>query len=61
MQTWPFLGATRVLRASAWRGEGGGCGGNWEGTRGAGVRDEAGRGERSSDEGCKWVGPCSCP
>lgn len=54
MQTWSFLGATRVLRASAWRGEGGGRGGDWENTYGVGVHVEAGRGgERSSDGGCK--------
>lgn len=66
MQTWSFLGATRVLHASAWRGgdggAGGGRGGGRAGTRGEGVRVGAGRGERSSDEGwCKCVGPCSCP
>lgn len=57
MQTWSFLGATRVLRASAWRGEGGeggGRGGDREGTRGEGVRVGDGKDERSSDEGwCK--------
>lgn len=56
MQTWSFLGATRVLRASAWRGEagdegGGRGGGDRAGTRGEGVRVGAGRGERSSGEG----------
>lgn len=62
MQTWSFLGATRVLRASAWRGEGGGRGGDQEGTRVEGVHVEDGKDERSSDEGwCKWLGPCSCP
>lgn len=74
MQTWSFLGATRVLRASAWRGgegegEGGGgggggaAGGRRAGRRGAGVRVGAGKGgEESSDEGwCRWAGPCSCP
>jgi len=57
VQTWSFLGATRVLRASAWRGEGGeggGRGGDREGTRGEGVRVGDGKDERSSDEGwCK--------
>lgn len=72
MQTWSFLGAARVLRASAWRGgggEGGGEGGgggrgedDWAGTRGKGVRDGTGRGGRSSGEGWRsWTGPCSCP
>lgn len=74
MQTWSFLGVTRVLHASAWRGggggggrgggggEGGGRGGGRAGTRGEGVRVGVGRGERSSDEGwCKYAGPCSCP
>ena len=60
MQTWSFLGATRVLRASAWRGEGGGD--DQVGTHGEGVRVGGGRGEESSDEGWyKWMGPCSCP
>lgn len=70
MRTWSFLGAARVLHASAWRGEdeGGGEGdegdedGGRAGTRGEGVRVGAGRGGRSSDEGwCRWAGPCSCP
>lgn len=62
MQTWPFPGATRVLRASAWRGDEGGDEGGRAGTRGEGVRVGTGRGERSSDEGwSKWGGPCSCP
>lgn len=57
MQTWSFLGATRVLHASAWRGgdgdgdKDGGRGGGPAGTHGEGVRVEAGRGGRSSDEG----------
>lgn len=59
MQTWSFLGATRVLRASAWRGEGGG--GDWGGRREEGVRVGAGAGGRSSGVGCRWMGPCSCP
>lgn len=61
MQTWSFLGATRVLRASAWRGgEGGGDGRT--GRCGEGVRVGTGKDEESSDEGwCRWVGPCSCP
>lgn len=66
MQTWPFLGVTRVLHASAWRGggggDGGGRGGGRAGTRGEGVRVGAGRGKRSSGEGwCNYAGPCSCP
>lgn len=66
MQTWPFLGATRVLHASAWRGagddEGGGGGGGRAGTRGEGVHVGAGWGGRSSDGGwCMYAGPCSCP
>lgn len=59
MQAWAFPGVTRVLRASAWRGEGGGRG--LVGTHGVGVRVEGGRGERSSDEGWRRrVGPWSC-
>lgn len=60
MQTWSFLGATRVLRASAWHGEDGGD--DQVGTGGEGDRVGAGKDEKSSDEGwCKWVGPWSCP
>lgn len=70
MRTWSFLGVTRVLHASAWRGagedEGGGGEGDEDGgqagTRGEGVRVGGGRDGRSSDEGwCRWAGPCSCP
>lgn len=62
VQTWSFLGATRVLRASAWRDECGGRGDDRVGMHGKGARVGAGKGERSADEGwCKWVGSCSCP
>lgn len=62
MQTWSFPGVARVLRASAWHGEGGGCGDDQVGTRGSGVHVVAGMGEKSSDEDWRrWVGPCSCP
>lgn len=67
MQIWPFLGVTRVLHASAWRGgSGGACGGGREGgragTRGEGVRVVGQRGGGPTGEGqCKCVGPCSCP
>lgn len=37
MQIWPFLGVTRVLHASAWRGGSGGACGGREGGR-AGTR-----------------------
>lgn len=58
MQTWSFLGATRVLHALAWHDEdgdeGGGSEGGREDTHGEGVRVGDGRGGRSSDEGwCK--------
>lgn len=66
MQIWPFLGVTRVLHASAWRGGSGGVHGGREGgragTRGEGVRGGGQRGGGPFGEGqCKCVGPCSCP
>lgn len=66
MQIWPFLGGTRVLHASAWRGGSGGVRGGREGgragTRGEGVRGGGQRGGGPFGEGqCKCVGPCSCP
>lgn len=55
MQTWPFLGVTRVLHASTWRAGGGGEGGGHEDGRAGkhekGVRVGAGRGGRPSGGG----------